>query len=1087
MNTHPKAQPRFCASVAKVLLLFALIASPDVRGSESVRIASLPAQSGVSGADGSFAPCFSGDGRFLVFVSQAHNLVTNDAPGLNLAVFVRDLAGRRTHLVSVDTSGQSGPDADANYPVISSNGQFVAFASAAGNLVSNDTNHACDVFVRDLVAGTTTLASIDTNSLAPSVRGEGSTRPLLSADGRWVFFESLASSLVTNIDGYATRDVFARNLQAGVTHLVSVNRSGTAGMNPGEDSRLFAITPDERFAAFASKAPDLVAGVATGRSELFVRDLTGGTTTWASSNVAGFAGFGADYMVLNAVLSAEGQSVVFKVATSLFTVQAAVFRHDLVSGVTEQLTAYSRSDSWPDLSADGRFVAFEAGDASAVAYDVFVRDTVAGTNLLGSVSNNPVPLSGVSHTPVLTPDGRSVTFLREQTEPGFTAILYVCDLVAGTTRIASVTADGMEAGVPAASVAALSADGQRVAFNSEWSGWVSNDLNQVNDIFLRDLSAGTTELISERHADRPELTGANLSVAGANSLSADGRWLALLSHDSNLVPSDTNGRPDIFLRDLMAGTTSILKQSPPGDTNEVSFWQTNPVSPPFLCGDGRYVAYFCVRNFGAGNAYYSGPWRGSIGWHNLQTGSILSATLDLSGTDIGAAQNPAISFDGRWVAFESASAIYDGGGYGSYSQIFARDMVAQSSFVASANRIYSSSLTLADANCTSPVFSPDAHWLLFQSRASNVSTNYLASTNLELFACGQRLVGTNYQFGPARMVSRTASAPLGYNGTVAISTNSRFVAFASVLTTNPAISQGVYVHDLLTGGTSLAASNATAPALSGDGRFVAFQTWQSSATNSVTNQIMVSDRTTGAMELISVNGAGTGTGNESSTSPLITANGRYVIFSSKANDLVASDTNGRTDIFVRDRWTSNTFAVTYSLRTDNSVASFTRQPMLGADGRTIIFNSFANDLVPGDYNDRRDVFVLRLGSPDSDRDGMDDDWEMAYFSTLARDGTGDFDGDGATDLQEFRAGTDPTNRGEVLRAMTLVSLGGGGTTVLWPVAASKSYRVQFKNDLGDVEWQDLAGTVVINSSTASIQDATTGTQNRRFYRVVVVP
>jgi len=83
------------------------------------------------------------------------------------------------------------------------------------------------------------------------------------------------------------------------------------------------------------------------------------------------------------------------------------------------------------------------------------------------------------------------------------------------------------------------------------------------------------------------------------------------------------------------------------------------------------------------------------------------------------------------------------------------------------------------------------------------------------------------------------------------------------------------------------------------------------------------------------------------------------------------------------------------------------KPVLGGDGRTVLFQSFASDLVAQDFNNNRDIFVLRLGSGDSDGDGLDDDWELAYFGTLARDGTGDFDGGGQTDLAEYRAGTNP--------------------------------------------------------------------------------
>jgi len=179
--------------------------------------------------------------------------------------------------------------------------------------------------------------------------------------------------------------------------------------------------------------------------------------------------------------------------------------------------------------------------------------------------------------------------------------------------------------------------------------------------------------------------------------------------------------------------------------------------------------------------------------------------------------------------------------------------------------------------------------------------------------------------------------------------------------------------------------------------------------------------------------------------------------------------------------------VTSSVRTGGTANGVPSAPRLGADGRTVIFQTWASDMADGDYNDKRDVFFLRLGSGDSDGDGMDDDWEMAFFGTLARDGKGDFDRDGATDLQEFLAGTDPTNTNSVLRAMTLTALGSGTTTVFWPAVSGKTYRVFYKDDVAVGTWTELAGPVILDGSTARILDQTAAGHTRRFYRVVVLP
>ena len=141
--------------------------------------------------------------------------------------------------------------------------------------------------------------------------------------------------------------------------------------------------------------------------------------------------------------------------------------------------------------------------------------------------------------------------------------------------------------------------------------------------------------------------------------------------------------------------------------------------------------------------------------------------------------------------------------------------------------------------------------------------------------------------------------------------------------------------------------------------------------------------------------------------------------------------------------------------------------------------------MPGDYNYRRDVFVLRLGGPDTDGDGMDDDWEMAYFGTLDRDGKGDFDNDGQTDLQEFQAGTDPTNNGSILRATTLTSGSGGVSKIVWNAAPGRKYQVQFRDDLASSGWQTIPGVTVANGTTAALIDNSAA--SRRFYRVLLVP
>src|SRR5437016_1857191 len=135
-------------------------------------------------------PGVSADGRFVIFVSSADNLVTNDSNGA-FDVFVRDRQLGKTVLVSVNASGTGSGNGASQAPTISSNGQFVVFESAANDLVPNDTNNAADVFLRDLAAGITTLISVSTNGASSGNLESGA--PIITPDGRFVLFASRAS------------------------------------------------------------------------------------------------------------------------------------------------------------------------------------------------------------------------------------------------------------------------------------------------------------------------------------------------------------------------------------------------------------------------------------------------------------------------------------------------------------------------------------------------------------------------------------------------------------------------------------------------------------------------------------------------------------------------------------------------------------------------------------------------------------------------------------------------------------------------------------------------------------------------------
>ncbi len=279
------------------------VGTPVVAHSADTTLVSVNAAGTASSGGGSVA--LSPNGRFVLFVSIASNLVANDTNN-TVDAFVRDLQTGRTTLVSVNAAGTASGNS-YSYPIaLSSNGRYVTFYSYATDLVAtSDTPFlTSDAFVRDLRTGRTTLVSVNA---AGTATGNSESFPVaLSSNGRFVLFESAASDLVTN-DTNDTGDVFVRDLQTGRTTLVSVNAAGTASGNG--TSYPVALSSNGRFVLFQSDASDLVAHDTNGASDVFVRDLQTGRTTLVSVNAAGTASGNA--FSFPVALSANGRYVTF--------------------------------------------------------------------------------------------------------------------------------------------------------------------------------------------------------------------------------------------------------------------------------------------------------------------------------------------------------------------------------------------------------------------------------------------------------------------------------------------------------------------------------------------------------------------------------------------------------------------------------------------------------------------------------------------------------------------------------------------------------------------------------------------------------
>ena len=177
----------------------------------SSRNPNLPLPAG--GNADSVSPVISADGRFVLFSSSANNLVPGDNGRLGLDIFLRDRASNTTALVSANFSGTGGGNGNSTAGQVSTNGRYVVFQSDASDLIAGDTNGISDIFVRDLQAGTNILVSVAGDG---SWANGASTDPVMTPDGRFVAFVSAASNLVAN-DTNGLADVFVRDLLNGAT------------------------------------------------------------------------------------------------------------------------------------------------------------------------------------------------------------------------------------------------------------------------------------------------------------------------------------------------------------------------------------------------------------------------------------------------------------------------------------------------------------------------------------------------------------------------------------------------------------------------------------------------------------------------------------------------------------------------------------------------------------------------------------------------------------------------------------------------------------------------------------------------------
>jgi Tol biopolymer transport system component len=663
---------------------------------------------------------------------------------------------------------------------------------------------------------------------------------------------------------------------------------------------------------------------------------------------------------------------------------------------TSQALGISRGGG---ASQDGRYVVFTSSAPNLVPgqsdgnvkNDVFVRDRVTGTTQLVSRSFGAATTAAndVSYEPSISADGRWIAFTSRasnlvagQTQDSWTDI-HLFDRMTGTTVLVSKAAGGSTGANGSSVDPVVSADGNYVLFLSYATDLVAGQIDpgNRNDVFLYDRVADTLTMVS--HAAASATTAGDGTCYFGSVPSADGRWVAFTCTSTDLVPgqTDTNGDGDVFLYDRVSGTTTLVSRTAtsPSTTGD------GDSHAPRLSADGRYLVFSSYATDLVSGQVDDDPWTEDVFLYDRVAGTtvLVSRTTAPGGQTSAGGSYPSLSADGNWIAFGSTGTSLIAGQVDlleDSNDLFLYERTTGT--VTLVSHFPESTTETGWGHSGLPEISDDGGWIAFVSSSSIIVPGQTDTGNSDVFLY-ERATQT------VRLASRTLASPttaaagnwLSFDG---LSGDGSAVVFSSPVATLAAqdLNGGddAFIYDRATG--TVTALSITPPVTkrtgngyswggftSADGRWIAFG---SRATNLVAGQndanggldVFLYDRVTGTRTLVSrAAGSPATSGNRDSGNSFISADGGWIAFSSRADNLVPGMTSPLLtyQAYLYERATGEITLVSRRIGspTYGATGSTLEGPFPSADGRFITWSTSAPDLVSGvnDGNNGYDIYL----------------------------------------------------------------------------------------------------------------------------------